>query len=196
MEPAGAGLRGGEFAGLAFRTLQWVFRAVIWCKRKSSPCVTHLGRKRGAVTLWAAGALRAASLRAGLASVRCADPGSGLKANTTSANERAGCCEAHRGLGSKRGPAQRLRRRGPAAKLGGVLADGSRQGVSGPAEQSRKSGRGTARGRGIQGGQSTSGGEKFRQRRSSPAADARRNPGAGVAKLVGPKFGEILGAEA
>jgi hypothetical protein len=41
-----------------------------------------------------------------------------------------------------------------------VLADGSRQGVSGPAEQSRKSGRGTARGRGIQGGQSTSGGEQ------------------------------------
>ena len=40
---------------------------------------------------------------------------------------------------------------------------------------------------GVQGGQSTSGGEKFRQRRSSPAADARRNPGAGVAELVGPE---------
>ena len=58
-------LRGGEFAGVAFRTLQWVFRAVIWCKRKSSPRVTHLGRKRGAVTLWAAGAVRAAALRGG-----------------------------------------------------------------------------------------------------------------------------------
>ena len=65
MEPAGAGLSGGEFAGVAFRTLQWVFWAVIWCKRKRSPCVTHLGQKRGAVTLWAAGAVRAAALRGG-----------------------------------------------------------------------------------------------------------------------------------
>ena len=32
-----------------------------------------------------------------LAGVRCADLGSGLRANTTSANERAGRCEAHRG---------------------------------------------------------------------------------------------------
>ena len=35
MEPAEAGLRGGEFAGVAFRTLQWVFRAIIWCKKEA-----------------------------------------------------------------------------------------------------------------------------------------------------------------
>jgi len=65
VEPAEAGLRGGEFAGVAFRTLQWVFWAVIWCKRKRSPCVTHLGQKRSAGMLWAAGAVRAAALRGG-----------------------------------------------------------------------------------------------------------------------------------
>ena len=39
-----------------------------------------------------------------------------------------------------------LHRRRDLGEDGGVLADGSRQGVSGPAEQSRKSGRGTAKG--------------------------------------------------
>ena len=59
--------------------------------------------------------------------MRCADLGSGLRARTTSAKERVGCCDAHRG--SNRGKAWRRMlgvagRRRVAAALGGSRCGG------------------------------------------------------------------------
>ena len=66
-------------------------------------------------------------MRRGLAGVRCADLGSGLRARTTSAKERVGCCDAHRD--SNRGKAWRRMlgvagRRRVAAALGGSRCRG------------------------------------------------------------------------
>ena len=59
-------------------------------------------------------------MRRGLAGVRCADLGSGLRARTTSAKERVGCCEAHRGPGVERAAVQDGWRQAPAAVRGGT----------------------------------------------------------------------------
>ena len=52
--------------------------------------------------------------------MRCADLGSGLRARTTSAKERVGCCEAHRGPGVERAAVQDGWRQAPAAVRGGT----------------------------------------------------------------------------
>ena len=68
-----------------------------------------------------------------LAGVRCADLGSGLRARTTSAKERVGCCEAHRGPGVERAAVQDGWRQAPAAVRGGTCGgvEGGRLRASG-----------------------------------------------------------------
>ena len=72
-------------------------------------------------------AKRGGSVAARFIGVHCADLGSGLRARTTSAKERVGCCDAHRG--SNRGKAWRRMlgvagRRRVAAALGGSRCGG------------------------------------------------------------------------
>ena len=77
------------------------------------------GVPREAVRGWKGGRRRCRAARtAHLAGVHCADLGSGLRAKTTSAKERVGCGEAHRGPVVAGAAAQGGRRRGPAAEVG------------------------------------------------------------------------------
>ena len=65
-------------------------------------------------------AKRGGSVAARFIGVHCADLGSGLRARTTSAKERVGCCEAHRGPGVERAAVQDGWRQAPAAVRGGT----------------------------------------------------------------------------
>jgi len=132
-------------------------RAGLWPGRVSASCVIHLGQERGMAS----------------SDIGCKRKSRSRWGSPWPESSKDGVPGA--------------RRRRPAARAAVCSRTGRGRASPGLLSSRGSPGGALQRGRGVQGGQSTSGGEKFRQRRSSPAADARRNPGAGVAELVGPE---------